>query len=321
MKEWYAFMIKEETFGIYFSTQIIDFAFIAAVILAGYTLWSFVANLHPSHSFFNKWGQKMAFALPLAGAFDILENVVSFFMISNPGGFADFLMLTYSTFAVLKFACWTVGLVWLLLSLLALPFHRIMGTKKLSIIGLLLLAFSFTGWAQKEAVDEKKEALIYIEADPFAYLNKGYSIHLGYENWGMRFDLTKVKVDFPESFEEAFYNTKEFDLVTHISGIKIDYIGNRSNWTKHAFIGLDINHQKQNFSHRKTSQSKDLNTFNIGLRAGYKLPIFKGFYITPWAAIWKNVDAPQSFEVESDIVTTNEWDWITTIHFGYAIKI
>lgn len=321
MKEWYAYMLKEETFGIYFNTQIIDFAFIVTVILAGYSLWCFIANLHPKNSAFRNWGQQLAYALPLAGAFDILENLVSFFMIANPGNFADFLVLPYSIFAVLKFTCWTVGLIWLLISLVALPFSFFAIKKKISIIGLFLICFSFNGFSQSNDSDKNFEELVYIEADPFAYINKGYSIHLGYENWGMRFDLTKVKVDFPQSFEEAFYDTKAFDLMTNISGIKIDYIGNRSNWTKNAFVGIDINYQKQSFKHRETLQSKDLNTFNLGLRAGYKFPIFKGFYITPWAAVWKNTASNQSFNIGGDSISTLEWDWITTIHFGYAIKI
>ena len=321
MKEWYAYMLKEDTFGIYFNTQIIDFAFIVTVILAGYTLWCLIANLHPENSFFRNWGQKLAYALPLAGAFDILENLVSFFMIANPENFADFLVLPYSTFAVFKFACWTIGLIWLLIALVALPFSYLAIKKKISIIGLFLICFSFNGFSQSNDSDKNFEELVYIEADPFAYINKGYSIHLGYENWGMRFDLTKVKVDFPENFEEAFYDTKAFDLVTNISGIKVDYIGNRSNWTKNAFVGIDINYQKQSFKHRETLQSKDLNTFNLGLRAGYKFPIFNGFYITSWAAVWKNTASNQSFSVGGNSISTLEWDWITTIHFGYAIKI
>jgi len=320
MKEWYAYMLKEETFGIYFYTQIIDFVFIVTVILAGYTLWYFMANLHPKNSSFRNWGQKFAYALPLAGAFDILENLVSFFMIANPENFADFLVLPYSTFAVIKFACWTIGLIWLFVSFIALPFNFFATKKKISIIGLFLVCFSFNGFSQNNDSNKNYEELLYIEADPFAYINKGYSIHLGYENWGMRFDLTKVKVDFPESFEEAFYDTKAFDLVTNISGIKVDYIGNRSNWTKNAFIGIDINYQKQSFKHRGTLQSKNMNTFNLGLRTGYKFPIFKGFYITPWAAVWKNTASNQSFNIGEDSISTLEWDWIATFHFGYAIK-
>ncbi len=111
----------------------------------------------------------------------------------------------------------------------------------------LMLTISFNSQAQNEK--NTFEQKIYFEADPLAYINKGYSLHLGYENWGLRFDLTKVKVDFPTAFTDAFYGTKAFDLRTKINGIKIDYIGNRDNWTKGAFIGLDVNHQQLNFTH------------------------------------------------------------------------
>ncbi len=121
MKEWYAFMIEQDTFGIYLKTQFIDFAFIAAVILAGFTFWTFVANLHPKGSFFEKYGKKLAFALPIAAAFDILENIVSFLMIANPTNFNDVIIFPYSTFAVLKFTFWTLGLMGLLVSLISLP--------------------------------------------------------------------------------------------------------------------------------------------------------------------------------------------------------
>ena len=163
--------------------------------------------------------------------------------------------------------------------------------------------------------------LIYFEADPFAYINKGYSLHLGYENWGWRFDLTKVKVDFPLAFEEGFYNTKAFDLITHITGFKIDYIGNRENWTRGAFVGLDVNKQKLGMTHRDTEMQKDLYAFNVGLRAGYKFNIYKGFYVTPWAAVWKNVNELESFSVGEDTITSNGWDWITTLHIGYAVRL
>jgi len=188
------------------------------------------------------------------------------------------------------------------------------------ILTAMILIFSQLSHAQNQEQEKKAEPLIYIEADPFAYINNGYSIHLGYENWGWRFDLTKVKVDFPEAFTDAFYGTKAFGLVTNINGIKIDYIGHRSNWTKGAFIGLDINHQKLNFTHLESNQSKDLGAFNVGLRAGYKINLFKGFYITPWAAVWKNLTPEKTYTVDQNSITTNQWDWITTLHFGYAYK-
>jgi len=96
--------------------------------------------------------------------------------------------------------------------------------RLVSLITYLSIALIATASAQVNLNQEDNknfDELIYIEVDPFAYINKGYSIHLGYENWGFRFDLTKVKVDFPEAFEDAFYSTKAFDLVSNINGIKI----------------------------------------------------------------------------------------------------
>lgn len=320
MKEWYAFMIKENTFNIYLKTQWIDFAFIFAVIIAGFTLWTLVAKLHNKNSWFRKYGYLFAFSLPLAGCFDMLENIVSFFMIAQPIEFANSLIIPYSTFASIKFGFWTIGLAWLFISLIGLTVSKLFIRKTLVVSSLLFLGL-FSANAQDITTDETENGLIYLEADPFAYINKGYSLHLGYENWGFRFDLTKVKVDFPESFEEAFYDTKAFDLVTNINGIKIDYIGKRTNWTKGAFVGLDVNTQELNFTHRESNSQTSLNIFNIGVRAGYKFNIYKGLYITPWAALWRNVTPEQSYKVGNDIIKTNKWDWIATIHIGYSIKL
>ncbi len=196
-----------------------------------------------------------------------------------------------------------------------------MKVLKFSLVIVALLLTTLTSVAQELTQKKKTKGLIYLEADPFAYINKGYSIHPGYENWGFRFDLTFVKVDFPKSFEEKFYGTTKFDLVTHINGIKIDYIGNRENWTKGFFVGLDMNYQTLNFKHRETNQNKNLYAFNIGVRTGYKLKIYKGFYITPWGAIWKNINDIQTYKIQNDEVSTNHWDWIVTLHFGYSINL
>lgn len=134
MKAWYASMLNEGTFNIYLNTQFIDFIFITTVILAGYTLWAIIAQLHPMDSLFNKWGEKLAFALPLAGLFDILENLVSFFMIANPANFSDTLVIPYSTFAVLKFGCWTVGLIWLAVSIVALLINLLRPRQKVAVV-------------------------------------------------------------------------------------------------------------------------------------------------------------------------------------------
>lgn len=125
MKQWYQYMIEQNTFEIYFTTQLIDFVFIVSVIVAGFAIWTFIANCFPKMSAFRSVGMKMAFALPVAGAFDVLENLVSFFMIANPAAFANWLVIPYSTFASLKFAFWTAGLIWMVIAICYLPIARL----------------------------------------------------------------------------------------------------------------------------------------------------------------------------------------------------
>jgi hypothetical protein len=125
IKEWYAFMLQQNTFDIYLRTQFIDFAFIASVIFAGFTVWTLAANFFTKGSFFNIYGCKMAFMLPIAAGFDILENVISFFMIADPVHFASMWVIPYSTFAVLKFAFWSIALLWMVILIICLPFHRV----------------------------------------------------------------------------------------------------------------------------------------------------------------------------------------------------
>jgi len=321
IKMWYNAMIQKGSLNIYLQTQFIDFGFIAAVCIMGLCLWTFVANLHHSGSRFHTYGKKLAYALPLAGLFDVLENGVSFFMIADPSGFPSYLVYIYSGFATIKFGFWTIALVWLALSIIILGFRKVTSKLKLAFAVLVCLCIVDPAYSQETEISIKSNGLIYFEADPFAYINKGYSLHLGYENWGYRLDLTKVKVDFPEAFEEAFYGSSAFDLVTYINGFKLDYIGKRSNWTKGAFFGLDVNHQKLSFTHRESNVKQDLSAFNIGLRLGYKINLYKGLYVTPWMAVWRNASDVQSFSVGDDIIKTNQVDWITTLHFGYSVPL
>jgi hypothetical protein len=124
IKEWYAYMTQQNTFNIYLRTQFIDFAFIASVIFAGFTVWTLAANFFSRDSFFNIYGYKMAFMLPIAAAFDVLENVISFFMIADPVHFANAWVIPYSTFAVLKFVFWSIALLWMVVLIICLPVHH-----------------------------------------------------------------------------------------------------------------------------------------------------------------------------------------------------
>ena len=121
LKSYFKYMIDQGTLDIFVQTQLIDFLFIISVILMGFFIWIFVARLHQADTFFRNAGLWFSLSLPLAGISDVIENLISFVLLANPLGFSNWLAIVYSTVAVIKFAFWTIGLVWLMLSLLALP--------------------------------------------------------------------------------------------------------------------------------------------------------------------------------------------------------
>ncbi|PCJ95448.1 MAG: hypothetical protein COA50_09610 [Flavobacteriaceae bacterium] len=125
LKSWYQFLIDNDTFRIYINTQFIDFIFIFTVILMGFSIWTLLANLHKKDSFFNKKGYIMAFSLPFAAFFDVLENLISFYMLSEPKEFINEIVYIYSSFATIKFGFWGIALLWLLVSIVALIFNRL----------------------------------------------------------------------------------------------------------------------------------------------------------------------------------------------------
>ena len=59
----------------------------------------------------------MVFVMPFNAIMDALENLVSFLMLTNPTGFADWLIYPYSSFAVAKFALYGVGYLWIVIAL------------------------------------------------------------------------------------------------------------------------------------------------------------------------------------------------------------
>ena len=121
IKAWYGEMINQGTLEIYIQTQNFDFVFILTVIAMGFSIWGLVLRLFPQNTFFRRNILSLSLFLPLAGLFDILENLTSYIMLANPLGFADWLAYIYSGFAVLKFGAWSIALLLLVVFILALP--------------------------------------------------------------------------------------------------------------------------------------------------------------------------------------------------------
>lgn len=117
-KGYYAYMQEAGTLDIYWQTQLIDFGFIAAMFALGLLLSTMVGRFAPEGS----WGRKAALLaglMVMSGALcDACENLISFVMLANPQGFADWIALPYSAFAAVKFALIAGGMLTLILALL-----------------------------------------------------------------------------------------------------------------------------------------------------------------------------------------------------------
>lgn len=119
IKGFYAHMQDLGTLDIYVRTQIIDFAFIGAVMVLGLLLGTLVARLGRKGGYGRRLGF-VAAGLAMTGAcMDAAENLVSFVMLANPQGFADVLALPYSAFASVKFAMLTLAMLSVLASIIA----------------------------------------------------------------------------------------------------------------------------------------------------------------------------------------------------------
>jgi hypothetical protein len=114
---YYATMQAAGTLDVYVRTQIIDFAFIASVMVLGLLLGCLVARLGRPGS----RGRRLALAaggLAVAGAgMDAVENLISFVMLARPEAIAQPVALAYSAAAAAKFGLLTLAMAALLVAL------------------------------------------------------------------------------------------------------------------------------------------------------------------------------------------------------------
>ncbi len=129
VESYYAKMIEAGTLPVYLQTQFIDFGFIAAVMSVSVLFGTLAARLGGRINRLGVWGWWAGLAAAMLGvmgaSFDVLENLVSFFMLDRPQAIPQPLALAYSTAAAAKFALLTSAMLCLLLSLTAGAIARI----------------------------------------------------------------------------------------------------------------------------------------------------------------------------------------------------
>ncbi len=131
IKGYYQTMIDAGTLDIYWQTQFIDFGFIVAIFCIGLFTGALVARFARVGSWGRKLGRFAAFAIIMGALCDVIENLISFVMLSNPVNFQSWIALPYSGFAVLKFLLITLGVLGVLASILMTLIGRLAQRPKI----------------------------------------------------------------------------------------------------------------------------------------------------------------------------------------------
>lgn len=71
-----------------------------------------------------RWSLGAGLSVMLGATFDAIENLISFVMLANPQGFANWIALPYSGFSAAKFALITLGMALLIAALMALAIPK-----------------------------------------------------------------------------------------------------------------------------------------------------------------------------------------------------
>ena len=112
IKGHYAVLQEKDTLTDFINVQLYDYLYMVTVVLAFVLVCMAIYRSLPNRAWLKSLAVWMLIITPLAAVFDALENAVSFVMLANPGDFSNGLAYPYSTFAVVKFALFTLFYSW-----------------------------------------------------------------------------------------------------------------------------------------------------------------------------------------------------------------
>jgi hypothetical protein len=118
-------LLDQGTLDIFWRTQLIDFIYIFSTFVFTVIVMAAIYKMLAFSTSLQKFSWLMLLLMPLNAIMDVLENLVSFVMLAEPTGFADWLIVPYSSFAVAKFAFYLTGYIWIAVAVLIKLTHSI----------------------------------------------------------------------------------------------------------------------------------------------------------------------------------------------------
>ncbi|MCH8542155.1 MAG: hypothetical protein LAT61_01170 [Alcanivorax sp.] len=151
-----------------------------------------------------------------------------------------------------------------------------------------------------------------MEADPFAYLVNGHSIHAAYlfEGGHWRMQLGSFSADVPR----WLHGNDRFEV--DVSGVtfKVDYYtsGQGRGW----FFGGDVDRTRARYRLRSSGEKASDVMAGFGPRAGYRFQMNENLFISPWISVRYlfNVD---DIEISGQRYDQDRISIFPTVHIGW----
>ena len=128
-KRHFQVLLDHGTLDMFWQTQLIDFVYIFATFVFTVLVMAAIYKMLAYSTSLQRFSWLMLLLMPLNAIMDVLENLVSFAMLANPTGFADWLVIPYSSFAVAKFALYLIGYIWIVVAVLIKLTHSMRGRR------------------------------------------------------------------------------------------------------------------------------------------------------------------------------------------------
>jgi len=119
LRSHHAVLLDQGTIGTYRMIQYLDYGLMFFTGLFFFILALYIARKHKDDSW-RRFGFIGALLFPASALMDAIENGFLLIMLSDPPGFPDWLAMAFSSFASAKWALFIIGMVWLILTAIAL---------------------------------------------------------------------------------------------------------------------------------------------------------------------------------------------------------
>lgn len=175
---------------------------------------------------------------------------------------------------------------------------------------LLLLLFGYHAQAQ-----ETQRNGWEIEADPLAYILKGYSLHAAITYGNFRSSVGVFAIDQPSFLRD----NDNFSVYTSGFDVKTDYLFGS---LKGFYAGLQVSYGKDKIELKGGDEKRNLWGLNVGPRAGYRFLFgnkqnqYKGFYINSWIALLYSPNA-KTIQMGTQSYKQSSWFPFPAVHIGW----